>query len=75
MVLLEGDGALLHLGNDKFLERVQAYLDLSSTLRNSVADIDYVDLRFDQRVYVRPAAADPRAGRSRDQRQPATRQF
>ena len=75
VVLLEGDGALLHLGNDKFLERVQSYLELSSTLRTSVADIDYVDLRFDQRVYVRPAAADPRAGRSRDQRQPAIRQF
>jgi cell division septal protein FtsQ len=54
VVLLEGDSALLHLGGDKFLERVQGYLDLSSTLRARVAEIDYVDLRFDQRVYVGP---------------------
>jgi cell division protein FtsQ len=66
VVLLEGDGALLHLGDDKFLERVIAYLDLASTLRDRVADIDYVDLRFDQRVYVRPAGgrgAKPAASR------------
>jgi cell division septal protein FtsQ len=55
LVLLEGDSALLHLGEDRFLERVQSYLDLSPTLRERVSDIDYVDLRFDSRVYVRPA--------------------
>jgi cell division septal protein FtsQ len=55
VVLLEDDGALLHLGTDQFLERVQAYLDLSTPLRERVPDIDYVDLRFDHRVYVRPA--------------------
>jgi cell division septal protein FtsQ len=75
VVLLDGDPALLHLGTDKFLERVQAYLDLSATLRDRVADIDYVDLRFEQRVYVRPAAADPRAARARHARPGATRQF
>jgi cell division protein FtsQ len=55
VVLLEDDAALLHLGDDKFLERVQSYLELSQALRDRVAEIDYVDLRFDQRVYVRPA--------------------
>jgi cell division protein FtsQ len=55
LVLLEGDSALLHLGEDRFLERVQSYLDLSPTLRERVSDIDYVDLRFESRVYVRPA--------------------
>jgi cell division protein FtsQ len=55
LVMLEGDSALLHLGEDRFLERVQSYLDLSPTLRERVNDIDYVDLRFDSRVYVRPA--------------------
>jgi cell division protein FtsQ len=58
VVLLEGDTALLHLGDDRFLERVQMYLDLSSTLRDRVAEIDYVDLRFDRRVYVRPVQVD-----------------
>jgi cell division septal protein FtsQ len=56
LVLLEGDTALLHLGEDRFLERVQSYLELSPALRERVNDIDYVDLRFDSRVYVRPAA-------------------
>ena len=50
------DGALLHLGEDKFLERLQSYVDLAPALRQRVPDIDYVDLRFDQRVYVRPAS-------------------
>lgn len=55
VVLLDNDGALLHLGEDKFLERVQSYVDLAPALRQRVPDIDYVDLRFDERVYVRPA--------------------
>ena len=38
----------------KFLARLQGYLDLAPTLRERVADIDYVDLRFDDRIYVRP---------------------
>lgn len=60
VVLLEGDPALLHLGRDKFLERVQGYLELSETLRDRVEEIDYVDLRFDGRMYVRPAATSGR---------------
>ena len=75
VVLLEGDSALLHLGSDKFLERIQAYLDLSVALRERVADIDYVDLRFDPRVYVRPAKAPRDAARRRAERRPAARKF
>lgn len=55
VVLLQNDGAMLHLGEDKFLERLQSYVDLAPALRQRVPDIDYVDLRFDERVYVRPA--------------------
>lgn len=55
VVLLQDDGARLHLGEDRFLERLQSYVDLAPTLRKSVPDIDYVDLRFDERLYVRPA--------------------
>jgi cell division protein FtsQ len=55
IVMLQDDPALLHLGDDRFLERVQSYVDLAPALRQRVPDIDYVDLRFDQRVYVRPA--------------------
>jgi cell division septal protein FtsQ len=56
VVMLQDDAALLHLGEDKFLERLQSYVDLAPALREQVRDIDYVDLRFGDRVYVRPAA-------------------
>ena len=54
VVLLNDDPALLHVGADRFVERLRSYAELASTLRARVADIDYVDLRFDHRVYVRP---------------------
>jgi cell division protein FtsQ len=54
VVILEGDTALVRLGDDLFLERLQSYVDLGPALRERVPDIDYVDLRFDERVYVRP---------------------
>jgi cell division protein FtsQ len=53
-VILSGDPAIVQLGEDQFLQRLQSYLDLAPTLRERVADIDYVDLRFDDRIYVRP---------------------
>lgn len=56
VVLLENDPALLHLGEDHFLERIQSYEDLAPALRERVGSIDYADMRFDERVYVRPAA-------------------
>lgn len=55
VVMLKDDGALLHLGEEKFLERLQSYVDLAPALREQVREIDYVDLRFGERVYVRPA--------------------
>ena len=55
VVLLSGDSTLLHLGHERFVERIDRYLDLAQTLRASVPDIDAVDLRYDKRVYVRPA--------------------
>ena len=56
-VILEGDPAVIKLGREDFLERLLSYLELSAALRERVPDIDYVDLRFDQRVYVRPVEA------------------
>jgi len=56
-VILTGDPAVIQLGEDQFLPRLQGYLELASALRERVADIDYVDLRFDDRIYVRPASA------------------
>ena len=53
-VILKGDTTVVRVGDERFAERLQSYLDLSPALRERVPDIDYVDLRFDERVYVRP---------------------
>jgi cell division protein FtsQ len=55
VVLLDGDPTSIRLGNEKFVERLESYFDLAPALREQVPNIDYVDLRFDERVYVRPA--------------------
>lgn len=54
VVLLDGDRALLHVGEGEFADRLRSYLALAPTLRDRLDDIDYVDLRFDERIYVRP---------------------
>jgi cell division protein FtsQ len=54
VVLLADDPARVHLGREQFSERLRAYLELAPTLRARVPAIDYVDLRFDPRVFVRP---------------------
>jgi cell division protein FtsQ len=60
VVILDGDTALVRVGDDQFLERLQTYVDLVPALRERVAEIDYVDMRFDERVYVRPQPARSR---------------
>jgi len=60
-VILTGDSARIQLGEDRFLVRLQSYLDLAATLRERVAEIDSVDLRFDDRIYVRPLGKSKRA--------------
>lgn len=56
VVLLDDDPALLHVGEDDFAQRLQGYVELAPALRERVPQIDYVDLRFDERLYVRPVA-------------------
>ena len=54
VVILDGDPALLRLGDTEFVARLQQYLDLAPALHERLDGIDYVDLRFDERLYVRP---------------------
>jgi len=54
VVILDGDPALLRLGDTDFVARLQQYIDLAPALHERMAGIDYVDLRFDERLYVRP---------------------
>lgn len=53
VVMFDDDPAWLHLGDAKFVDRLQRYLDLRAALRDRFGSLDYVDLKFDERVYVR----------------------
>ena len=57
-VILAGDSAVIELGDDQFAPRLESYLGLSAALRERVANIDYVDLRFDDRIYVKPTKVE-----------------
>jgi cell division septal protein FtsQ len=61
-VILDGDPAAIRLGEEQFLPRLESYVQLAPALHERVADIDYVDLRFEDRIYVRPASG---AGKAR----------
>ena len=54
VLILDGDPALLRLGDTEFVARLQQYVDLAPALHERLDGIDYVDLRFDERLYVRP---------------------
>jgi cell division protein FtsQ len=58
VVLLDGDTVMLRLGDRDFASRLQGYLDVASALKERVAAIDTVDLRFGERMYVRPMGGD-----------------
>ncbi|MGE3511588.1 MAG: cell division protein FtsQ/DivIB [Vicinamibacterales bacterium] len=60
-VRLDGDAAVLYLGEEQFRQRLESYLQLADTLRLSVPDIEYVDLRFGNRLFVGPTARGRRA--------------
>jgi cell division protein FtsQ len=53
-ILLNDDPVLLQVGHEKVAERVQAYLDMEERLARMVQEVESVDLRFENRVYVRP---------------------
>jgi cell division septal protein FtsQ len=63
VVLLHEDRARLRLGEEQFLDRLVAYMELAPALRERVPRIDLVDLRFGERVYVRPAPPGPGTGK------------
>jgi cell division septal protein FtsQ len=58
VVLLDGDTVMLRLGDRDFASRLQGYLDVAPALKDRVAAIDTVDLRFGERMYVRPLSGD-----------------
>ena len=54
VVILNDDTALVRLGDERFAERLQTYVDVRPRLRESMPDIDWVDLRYGSRVYAGP---------------------
>ena len=64
VIVLKDDPTLVRVGDDRFVERLQSYVELAPALRERVPDIDYVDLRYGERVYVRPLRPDSPAQRS-----------
>ena len=72
-VMLTGHRALLHVGADRFVPRLVAYTDMSAALRQRVKEIDSVDLRFEGRMFVRPAGDTRPAGGAPDGAAPASR--
>ena len=60
-VVLKDDTVMVRVGEDHFVDRVQAYVDLAPALHERIPDIDYVDLRFGERVYVRPQGGGVKA--------------
>jgi cell division protein FtsQ len=53
VVILEGDTALIRVGAEQFAERLQSYIDAAPALRDQVPNIDYVDTRFGERLFVK----------------------
>jgi cell division septal protein FtsQ len=73
-VILDEDPTVVRLGETRFLERIWSYVELQASLRQRVPAIDYVDLRFDNRVYVGPSHAVAAASDANPPRDAAARQ-
>jgi len=54
-VILNGDTVLVHLGTEKFQERVRRYLAMSRDLKRKYHLLDSVDLRYQDQVIINTA--------------------
>jgi len=53
VVMFDNEPVWLHLGESQFIERLKTYFELAPMFKDRFREIDYVDLRFDTRVFVR----------------------
>lgn len=69
VVLLKEDSAYLHVGDERFVERLLFYQEMLPALEEQFHAMDYVDLRFEGKVVVRSrgqlVSAASTGGRSR----------
>ena len=61
VAFLDSEPAALHLGDARFVERLTTYFEIGQALHDQFSDLDYVDLRFDERVFVRSRGRAPAA--------------
>jgi cell division protein FtsQ len=52
VVMVDQETTRVRLGDERFVERLQSYVELAPAFHERVPAIDYVDLRFGERVYV-----------------------
>jgi cell division protein FtsQ len=52
-VMLGDNATVLYLGDERFVERLQTYLEMMPALAERQRVIDYVDLRFGSRVFLK----------------------
>jgi cell division protein FtsQ len=74
VVIVDHDTARVRLGDERFVERLQSYVDLASELHLRVPAVDYVDLRFGERVFVGSQAGVAAAHPTGAARRPDTTQ-
>ncbi|MCC7008713.1 MAG: FtsQ-type POTRA domain-containing protein [Acidobacteria bacterium] len=63
VVMFDAPSIWLHLGETRFVERLQTFFEVAPELQEQIGDLDQVDLRFDDRVFVRPRRASDRRAR------------
>jgi cell division protein FtsQ len=77
VVLLDTDTALLRLGSDHFVERLESYLEIAPRVHQNVLEVDYVDMRYGSKVFVggngTPSATTGRESSAPSASQPGAR--
>ena len=63
-VILAGDPAVIYLGDQRLVDRLRRYVEIGAALRDREPEIDYVDMRLDERIVVRPPARGRRSAHS-----------
>lgn len=58
-VMIDDDTAWLYLGQAEYVQRLERYLDIRPALLDRFGSIDYADLKFDGRIYVRGQNTPP----------------
>lgn len=59
-VILKQNRTKLLLGNDRYKERLARYRRIAAVLQQKFGKLEYIDLRFEDRIYLKPASFSSR---------------